>query len=159
MSDRVERAVQLFREGYNCSQSVFAAYSDLYGMDKETALKISASFGGGMGRMREVCGAVSGMFLVAGLETATIEAKDIEGKKVNYDMVQKLAEEFKKNTGSIICKELLGLVEKKSDGQIVATEFKDTRPEVRTEEYYKKRPCVQLVRDAAEIIERVLKIS
>lgn len=156
MNSRVEKAAALFQEGYNCSQSVFAAYSDLYGIDTETALKISASFGGGMGRMREVCGAVSGMFLVAGLETGTTDAKNVQGKKANYDMVQRLAEEFKKNTGSIICKELLGLVEKKSSNQVKAAEFKDTQPEARTSEYYKKRPCAQLVRDAAEIIENVL---
>lgn len=94
--------MQLFKEGYNCSQAVFAAYCDLYNMDQETALKVSSSFGGGMGRMREVCGAVSGMFLIAGLETGSVDGKDQEGKKHNYDVVQQLAEEYKKENGSII---------------------------------------------------------
>jgi len=81
-----EKAVSLFKEGYNCSQSVFAAYADRYGIDKEMALKLSASFGGGMGRMREVCGAVSGMLMVAGLEIGATEGKDVIGKKANYDI-------------------------------------------------------------------------
>ena len=88
METRVEKAERLFKEGYNCSQSVFAAYCDLYGIEEEMALKLSASFGGGMGRMREVCGAVSGMFLIAGIETGATEGKDSEGKKHNYDTVQ-----------------------------------------------------------------------
>lgn len=148
MESRKELAMQLFKEGYNCSQAVFAAYSDLYGMDRDTALKVASSFGGGMGRMREVCGAVSGMFLVAGLETGTADGKDQEGKKHNYDVVQQLAEAYKKENGSIICRELLGL-EKNADTT-------QTKPEARTEEYYKKRPCVELVGQAAEILERVL---
>lgn len=147
MELRKEKAIRLFKEGYNCSQAVFAAYSDIYGVDTETALKISSSFGGGMGRMREVCGAVSGMFMVAGLETGSTDGKDIVGKKHNYDVVQQMAEEYKKISGSIICKELLGLEEK---------EHKDTKPEERTGKYYQKRPCLQLVEDAADIIERVL---
>lgn len=148
MESRKEKAVRLFKEGYNCSQSVFVAFSDLYGMDDETALKISASFGGGMGRMREVCGAVSGMLLVAGLETGAVEGKDVEGKKRNYDMVQKLAAEYKRRNHSIICRELLGL------GKDANTT--ETTPEARTTEYYKKRPCPMLIADAAEIIEQVL---
>lgn len=148
MGKRSEHAVELFKQGYNCSQSVFAAFADLYGMDTETALRVSASFGGGMGRMREVCGAVSGMFLVAGLETGTAEGRDAAGKKHNYEVVQQLAEEFKKKNNTIICRELLGLDQKK---------FTDTTPEGRTQEYYKKRPCVELVRDSAEIIEDFLE--
>lgn len=148
MESRKELAMQFFKEGYNCSQAVFAAYCDLYNMDQETALKVSSSFGGGMGRMREVCGAVSGMFLIAGLETGSVDGKDQEGKKHNYDVVQQLAEEYKKENGSIICRELLGLDRK--------TDTTQTKPEARTEEYYKKRPCVELVGQAAEILERVL---
>lgn len=148
MESRKEKAVDLFKEGYNCSQAVFAAYCDRYGIDKETALKLSSSFGGGMGRMREVCGAVSGMFMVAGLETGATEGKDTLAKKQNYEMVQKMADEFKKINGSIICKELLGLAK---DGQ-----HSDTQPEERTKEYYQKRPCAMLVADAADIIERIL---
>lgn len=150
METRVEKAERLFKEGYNCSQSVFTAYCDLYGIDEKTALKLSASFGGGMGRMREVCGAVSGMFLVAGMETGTTEGKDNEGKKHNYDTVQFLAEKFKEKHGSIICRELLGLGEKMPGG------FKQTKPEERTEQYYKKRPCVEMVKFAAQLIEENL---
>lgn len=153
MESRKGKAVRLFKEGYNCSQSVFAAYADLYHIDEATALKLSSSFGAGMGRMRQVCGAVSGMFLVAGLETGFTEGKDAEGKKHNYDVVQQLAQEYRDINGSIICSELLGL-----SGRAPAEkkDFGDTVPEARTKEYYKKRPCVQLVEDAACIIERVL---
>ena len=147
MNKRVELAEKLFQEGYNCSQSVFAAYSDLYGIDQDTALKLSTSFGGGVGRMREVCGAVSGMCMIAGLETGTAKKMDDVGKKYNYDVVQKLSEEFKSTNGSIICRELLGL---DKDG------VQDTTPQKRTEQYYNTRPCSQLVKDAAEIVERVL---
>ncbi len=144
---RVEEAEKLFHEGYNCSQSVFAAFSDLYGIEKDTALKLSASFGGGVGRMREVCGAVSGMSMVAGLETGSVKQMDDEGKKYNYEVVRKLAEEFRKLSGSIICRELLGLEDAAPQ---TAT------PEPRSKQYYNTRPCSQLVKDAAEIIERVL---
>ncbi|MCD7826450.1 MAG: C-GCAxxG-C-C family protein [Clostridiaceae bacterium] len=185
MESRKEMAQKLFKEGYNCSQSVFAAYADRYGIDRETALKISASFGGGMGRMREVCGAVSGMFLVAGLETGSTDGKDAAGKKYNYQIVQDLAEEYRKQNGSIICRELLGLVPmsgrapespadagaqntaaphtaepagQSAEGEtgLKAAEFKDTTPEARTKEYYKKRPCMKLVGQACEILEQIL---
>ena len=141
---RSDKAVALFQQGYNCSQAVFGAFADIYGMDIETALKVSASFGGGMGRMREVCGSVSGMLLVAGMETGAVQGKDKEGKQRNYQVVQELAEEFRKENGSIICRELLGL---DKDAKIVS------KPEERTEQYYKKRPCIELVRQAAEILE------
>lgn len=158
MESRKDRAVELFHKGFNCSQSVFAAYSDLYGIDEETALRLSCSFGAGMGRMREVCGTCTGMFLVAGLESGTVEGKDAEGKKNNYDMVQMLAEEFRKKNGTIICRELLGLSQpKETEGeQVVAAEFKDTKPEERTRAYYEKRPCVKLVEEAAEILENTI---
>lgn len=152
MESRKEKAVQLFKEGYNCSQSVFAAYSDLYGIDQETALRLSSSFGAGIGRMREVCGTCSGMFLVAGLISGATDGKDTVGKKRNYDMVQMLADEFRKQNGTIICRELLGL----DKGQVTAAEFKDTKPEARTDEYYKKRPCVKHVEQAAEILENTI---
>ncbi len=145
--ERATKAQELFREGYNCSQSVFAAYSDLYGIDQETALKLSASFGGGLGRMREVCGAVSGMSMIAGLETGSAVKGDDAGKKYNYEVVQGLVQEFHKQSGSLICRELLQLKEE---------EISSATPQSRTEEYYGTRPCEQLVRDAAGIIERVL---
>lgn len=142
MEERVEKAVELFKSGYNCSQSVVAAFADLYGFTQEQALRMSASFGGGIGRMRETCGAACGLFLIAGLETGATEATDREGKAANYALVQKLAEEFKKRNGSMICRELLGL---KKTEPVVAT------PEARTEQYYKKRPCAKMVEEAARI--------
>lgn len=150
---RPDKAVRLFKEGYNCSQSVFAAYADLYGIEPELAFRLSASFGGGIGRMREVCGAASGMFMVAGLETGATQGRDVAGKKANYDMVQALAAEYRKKNGSIICKELLGLTAQQG---IKEQQFTDTRPEERTQEYYKKRPCMDLIRQACEILEEVL---
>ena len=143
-----DKAVQLFEEGYNCSQSVFAAFADRYGIDRELALRLSASFGGGMGRMREVCGAVSGMLLVAGLETGTVTGSDREGKAANYAEVQELAEGFCRKKGSIICRELLGLEEKSGRDSGMSHV-----PEERSEKYYAERPCPGLVRCAAEILE------
>jgi len=152
MESRTERAKELFLEGFNCSQSVFAAFADLFDMDKETALRVSASFGGGIGRMREVCGAASGMFLVAGMLSGSIEGKDQVAKKNNYEIVQRLAAEFKKeNNGTYICRELLGL--DKTGAKVVPGE---TTPEARTEEYYKKRPCLKTIQGAAAIVERML---
>ena len=142
MEDRIEKAVKLFKEGYNCSQSVVAAFADLYGFTNEQALKMSASFGGGIGRMRQTCGAACGLFLLAGLETGSTEGKDREGKEANYKVVQQLAEEFRKRNGSLICAELLGL---SKSAPTPAT------PEERTNEYYKKRPCVKMVEEAARI--------
>ncbi len=147
MSDRVKKAEELFKSGYNCSQAVLVAFADKYGLDEKMALRISSSFGGGMGRMREVCGAVSGMFMVAGLENGTTDSTDRDGKKANYDLVVKLADEFKKENGTIYCKELLGLSKK---------DIGDTKPEERTKEYYKKRPCVELVKQCASILEKEL---
>lgn len=152
MKSRTEQAVALFMEGFNCSQSVFAAYADLFDMDRETALKVSASFGGGIGRMREVCGAANGMFLVAGMLTGSVEGKDQTAKKNNYEVVQRLAAEFKKeNGGTYICRELLGL---NKDGKKVVQG--DTTPEARTEEYYKKRPCLKIIQGTAAVVERML---
>ena len=152
MESRKEQAMALFREGYNCSQSVFVTYADLFGMDRETALKVSASFGAGIGRMREVCGAASGMFLAAGMLTGQTVGSDQKAKKKNYDVVQLLAAEFKKeNNGTYICRELLGL---DKEGKKVIPG--DTAPEARTENYYKKRPCPKLIEGAAATIERVL---
>ena len=107
--DRVKKAVELFKSGYNCSQSVVAAFADLYDLDEKTALRLSASFGGGIGRMRQTCGAACGMFLLAGLESGSPDADDREGKAHNYAVVQQLAARFKEENGSLICSELLGL--------------------------------------------------
>lgn len=139
--DRIEKAVELFKSGYNCSQSVVGAFADMYGFTEEQAFRMSASFGGGIGRMRQTCGAACGMFLLAGLEKGAVEGKDCEGKAANYALVQELAAEFKKRNGSLICAELLGL--RKPEGSSV--------PEARTEQYYAKRPCVKMVEVAAQI--------
>ena len=141
MKDRVEKAVELFKSGYNCSQSVVAAFADMYGFTQEQALRMSASFGGGIGRMRQTCGAACGMFLLAGLEKGAVDGKDREGKAANYALVQQLAEEFRKRNGSMICAELLGL--KKPEGS--------SMPEARTELYYAKRPCANMVEEEAAI--------
>ncbi len=142
MKDRVSRAVELFKQGYNCSQAVVAAFADIYGFTEEQAFRMGASFGGGIGRMRETCGAACGLFLVAGLETGATDAKDKEGKAANYALVQQLAAEFKKQNGSICCGELLGL---KPKAEVSST------PEERTDAYYAKRPCAKMVESAAQI--------
>lgn len=142
MEERIEKAVSLFKEGYNCSQSVVAAFADIYGFTHEQALKMSASFGGGIGRMRQTCGAACGLFMLAGLETGATDGKDREGKEANYKLVQELADEFRLRNGSIVCAELLGL---SKNAPTPAT------PDARTNEYYKKRPCVKMVEEAARI--------
>lgn len=144
---RVERAVQLFKEGYNCSQSVVGAFADLYGFTQEQALLMSASFGGGIGRMRQTCGAACGMFVLAGLQSGTTIGSDREGKSRNYAMVQQLAESFKQINGSMICAELLGL---KSNAEITA------QASERTDFYYKKRPCSEMVRTAARLFANAI---
>lgn len=146
--DRVQKAVELFMSGYNCSQSVVAAFADMYGFTQDQALRMSASFGGGIGRMREICGAACGMFLLAGLETGATEASDREGKAANYAVVQELAVEFKKRKGSLICRELLGLRKK---------EPVSAMPEERNAQYYSKRPCARMVEEAAKIWSEYLE--
>lgn len=139
--NRVERAKELFHQGFNCSQSVVAACADIYGMDEQTALRVAASFGGGIGRMRQTCGAACGMFLLAGLENGSALPGDAEGKKKNYALVQDLAAKFKDENGSLICAELLGITPKPQE----------PTPEARTEAYYKKRPCADMVASAVRI--------
>lgn len=138
-----EEAKKLFLEGYNCAQAVAGVYVKEMEMDMKNVVKAVSSFGGGMGRMREVCGAVSGMFFVAGALYGYDDPKDFDAKKEHYERIQWLAARFKEETGSIICRELLGL--EGSD--------RDSTPSRRTEEYYKKRPCVEMVALAAEILE------
>ena len=149
---RAQRAVELFKNGYNCSQSVFAACADLYDInDEQLALRLSASFGGGMGRMRLVCGAASGMFMLAGLHNGSATPHDTDGKMANYAFVQQLAGEFKGKYGSLICAELLGLAPK---GQCDVKLDLDPRPADRTPEYYEKRPCGEMVAEAVRIYLR-----
>lgn len=140
--ERIEKAVALFKEGYNCSQSVVAAYADLYGFTQEQAFRMAASFGGGIGRMRETCGAACGMFLLAGLERSAIDGADRESKSANYALVQELAAKFKEENGALRCADLLGLAK---GTPVVPT------AEARTSQYYAKRPCAKMVETAARI--------
>lgn len=149
MNNARERAMDLFKQGYNCSQSVVAAFCEECGMDFEAALKISSSFGGGMGRLREVCGAVSGMFMVAGMKYGYTDPKDNLSKAEHYKRIQELAKQFKQKNGSLICRELLEL----------NIQNESYIPEERTDEYYKKRPCADIVGDAAEIISEFIKLK
>lgn len=135
-------AEENFLKGYNCTQAVFLAFQDLFEMDEKTAAKLSSSFGGGMGRLREVCGAVSGMFLVAGMLYGYDSPEARQEKNDHYKRIQELAKAYELENGSIVCRELLGLSEKRQ--QPVS--------EKRTEEYYKKRPCPKLVAMAAAIM-------
>ena len=146
-SQYAQKAMNLFKEGYNCSQSVFLAFKDLYGIDRHTALKLSSSFGGGMGRLRDVCGSVSGMFLTAGILYGYDSPKDRSSKTEHYKRIQELARSFEELNGSIVCRELLGLDQKKESYV----------PEERTKDYYRKRPCEQIVGCAAYIMEEYIR--
>ncbi len=146
MSVRGDNAKELFKKGYNCAQAIVIAFSDVTGFDEKTSAMIASGFGGGMGRMREVCGAVSGMFIVYNMLNGYFDPTGNEGKMQNYADIQKLASDFKAENGSIICKELLGL--SKPEGTHI--------PEKRTDEYYKKRPCGDIVKNATEILEEFL---
>ena len=148
MSQRVERAKELFKSGYNCSQAVLGVFCEELGLDFETAMKLASSFGAGMGRMREVCGTVSGMFMAAGLAFANASDSPTE-KGEHYKLIQELAKRFKDKNGSIICRELLQGIDTTAG----------VNPEPRTERYYKKRPCVELVGDSVKIFEQFLKES
>lgn len=142
-----EAAMQNFLEGYNCAQSILVAFRDELGIDKDTAAMIACSFGGGMGRLREVCGAVSGMFLVAGMAVGYSDPKNSDAKRKHYELVQSLAEEFRNIHGNIVCRELLGLTLNGADSPV---------PEERTAEYYKKRPCKEIIGDAAAILDKLI---
>ena len=144
---RSQRAMDLFGQGYNCAQAVFLSFLDEMDMDETVAKKLSSSFGGGMGRLREVCGAVSGMFMVAGALYGYDSPVEAEPKKEHYARIQELAKEFQKENGSIVCRELLGLNVKHDN----------PTPEKRTESYYKKRSCEDSVGSAAEILEAYLE--
>ncbi len=145
---RVVRAVEYFKSGYNCSQSVVAAFADFYDFSEKQALRVAASFGGGIGRMRLTCGAACGLFLLAGLDDSADEGADREGKSRNYALVQQFAERFREINGSITCSELLGLDKKAPIS---------TQAEARTEAYYKKRPCSAMVESAARLFAEYLQ--
>lgn len=147
MGERAQKARELFFEGYNCTQAVVGAFADIFGMDTETAMRFSEGMGGGMGRMRMTCGAVSGMALVAGLKLSTGKPGDLETRSKVYAKVREMAAAFEEKNGSIICRELLGAAMPKDNG---------ARPEDRTAQYYKKRPCPGCIYDCAEIVEKCL---
>ena len=148
MEDKILKAEKLFLEGYNCAQAVFCAFCEDFNIDFETGLKMTSSMGGGMGRLREVCGAVSSMFLIAGLKFGYIENNNDEIKAKHYKLIQDLAEKFENKNGSIICRELLN---REKSGFI---------PDKRNLFYYKNRPCLKFVKDAALITDELInKIS
>ena len=147
MIDRAERAGMLFLQGYNCSQAVACAFSDVMGLDIDTTARLASSFGGGLARLREVCGTVSGAALVLGMVKGYADPGDYGAKKAHYALVQEFARRFREANGSIICRELL------NGAEVVP----GTAPEMRTGDYYKKRPCPQLVYCAAEILAEMLK--
>lgn len=165
---RVQAGVAYFKQGYNCSQSVVLAFADLYGMTEAMAARISASFGGGIGRMRETCGSACGMFMLAGLEVTNHDDvpadypndcnpyPDIVLKQKDYEVVQSLSADFKAITGSLICKELLGLNKQRADGSLPEIQITSV-PEARTDEYYRKRPCIRMVETAILVYMRYLE--
>ena len=142
--DRVQRAVELFMEGYGCCQSVFCAFADLYGLDGEMALRLSAGFGGGVGRMRMMCGTCSALVMLAGLERGQTRGEDREGKAACYQLTRELLEAFRQQNGSIICAELLQM-----NG--VKAETNTSQPDERNAEYYRVRPCARKVESAARV--------
>ena len=156
IEERVEKAKRLFKEeGYNCCQAVVLAYNDIFGIDDTTAAAISSGFGGGMGRMREVCGSVSGMVMLAGLIAPAADPSIKVDRTRNYALVQEMAGEFKAINGSIVCKELLGLVPM---GSSASAPQESPEPSDRTAEYYQKRPCEELVTISARIAgEKILR--
>jgi C_GCAxxG_C_C family probable redox protein len=150
LEKRIERAVDNFMAGYGCCQSVVAAFADLYGVDEKTALRFGAGFGGGVGRLRMMCGAVSGIVMLVGLDCGQTEGSDREGKSACYKVVQQLLEQSRQENGSIICAEILGLKgHDKAHSSYVASP--------RTAEYYKTRPCAAKVESAARIFADYLK--
>ena len=142
-----EKAVENFLAGYNCAQSVFLAFAEDLGLEPDFALRLASSFGGGMGRLREVCGGVSGILMAAGLLYGYTSPDNDETKAAHYALVQELAEEFSRENGSIICRELLSL----PPGP------QDPTPQPRTQAYYKLRPCPDKVASAAAILEQYLR--
>ena len=144
--DRGMMAAQLFESGYNCAQAVAVAFADLIGMTEQQAARTVSSFGGGMGRLREVCGAVSGMLFVAGILYGYDDPTDNESKMAHYALVQNLAGQFKDmGAGSIVCREIL------------KNPPSDPKPSERTEEYYRLRPCARLCYNAGHILQNYIQ--
>lgn len=144
--NRADRAEELFRQGYNCSQTVFATFADVVGMSVDEAAQLASPFGAGFGKLREVCGAVSGMVMVLGKLEGYSDPTDSKSKSELYHLVQDMCAQFEKENGTIICRDLLGL----KPGEDLA------EPAVRDEEYYRSRPCIGACRAAATILENYL---
>lgn len=147
MGNKADRAKELFLEGYNCAQAVFGAFCEDFGIDLNTGFMISSGFGGGISRRREVCGAVSGAVMALSMIHGYTDSQATEEKRKLYEEVRGVLSAFEDETGSIICRELLNLEEKVSSPV----------PEARTEKYYKKRPCAELVYIAAKAVEEHLE--
>jgi C_GCAxxG_C_C family probable redox protein len=145
---RVESVVSCFKEGFNCSQAIIASYSDLFGLDRKTALRISAGFGGGMGRMGGTCGAVTGSFMVIGLKHGAVSPKDKDAKEKTHRLVREFVERFRARNGSISCKDLLGCDISLPEGEKFAKENN-----------FHKTLCPKFVRDAAEILEDLMDLG
>ena len=146
MTGHGDRAREYFYKGYNCAQAVVCAFGDLTGWDEKTSARRASSFGGGMGRLREVCGAFSGAILVLGEITGYSEPEDHEGKKTQYKRIQVYAERFRERQKTIICRELMADVKAMPGGE----------PEERTPEFYASRPCPQIIWDAADLLDELL---
>ena len=149
IDERVERARGYFTAGYNCAQAVVMAFDDVMGQSPEALARLAAPFGGGMGRMREVCGTVSGMAMLAGEICPSADPKNLEERKNNYALVQHFAECFRSANGDIVCRRLLGL-------EPMVERAETAMPSQRTAEYYTKRPCVEYVASAARIVAEYL---
>lgn len=147
MNHYEEKARELFKNGCNCAQATFCAFEELTGMEHSQALRLSSSFGGGMGRLREVCGGLSGIFMAAGLLYGYDDLEDKSRKTEHYRRIQELAFRFEKENGSMLCRELLGLKEKHSDPE----------PSDRTDHYYQTRPCEDFVGSAARILAEYIE--
>lgn len=143
---RREQAVEAFLEGSNCAQAVFSTYADLFGIDRQTAMNLTNSMGGGISRLREVCGTVSAIALLTGLAEGNVDPGDLKAREKVYQRTRDLLAEFEAENGSLICRELLGILGRD----------KSARPSERTPEYYQKRPCAKFVACAARIIEENL---
>ncbi len=143
---RGDRAYELFLQGYNCTQAVVGAFADIIGMDFDMAVRFGSGFGGGMGRLREVCGTFSGAVIVINMLYGYSDPKNVQAKAELYARIQELAAKFRQDNGSLICRELLGLSKPESSPV----------PEARTAEYYKKRPCPELCRYSANMVEEYI---
>ena len=149
VEERVERAQAYFKAGYNCAQAVVMAFDDVMQMSSDELARLAAPFGGGMGRMREVCGTVSGMAFLAGAIKPSTNPSNLEERKENYALVQLFADKFREENGDIVCRRLLGL-------EPIAERAETAMPSERTPEYYRKRPCSEYVGCAARIVAEYL---